>query len=103
MPTIPEQADQLRRGAEPAPRAHPPAPAAYRREIANAPDPAAKREEIEADLRSRRSVFRTAETFGIEQIIDPRETRSYLQAFVERAYKVLPYELNPNPLLGVRP
>ncbi len=77
--------------------------AAYRREIANAPDPAAKREEIEADLRSLRSVFRTAETFGIEELIDPRETRSYLQAFVERAYKVLPYELNPKPLFGVRP
>ena len=77
--------------------------AAYRREIANAPDPAAKREEIEADLRSLRSVFRTAETFGIEELIDPRETRSYLQAFVERAYKVLPYELAPKPLFGVRP
>ena len=77
--------------------------AAYRREIAEADDPAARREEIESDLRSLRSVFRTAETFGIEEIIDPRQTRSYLQQFVERAYKVLPYELEPKPTYGVRP
>ncbi len=77
--------------------------AAYRREIADAPDPDAKREEIESDLRQLRNVFRTAETFGIEEIIDPRKTRSYLQAFVERAYKVLPYELEQKPLYGVRP
>ena len=36
--------------------------AAYRREIANAEDPDAKREEIEADLRQLRNVFLTAET-----------------------------------------
>ena len=77
--------------------------AAYRREIANAPDPEAKREEIEADLRQLRNVFLTAETFGIEEIIDPRKTRSYLQQFVERAYKVLPHELESKPLYGVRP
>ena len=77
--------------------------AAYRREIATAEDPDAKREEIEADLRQLRNVFLTAETFGIEEIIDPRQTRSYLQQFVERAYKVLPHELESKPLYGVRP
>ncbi|MXX32649.1 MAG: propionyl-CoA carboxylase [Chloroflexi bacterium] len=77
--------------------------AAYRREIAEAEDPEAKREAIEAELRQLRSVFRTAETFGIEEVIDPRETRRYLQEFVERAYKVLPYELERTPLYGVRP
>ena len=77
--------------------------AAYRREIAEAEDPDAKREEIEAELRELRNVFLTAETFGIEEIIDPRETRSHLQRFVERAYQVLPHELGKKPLYGVRP
>ena len=45
--------------------------AAFRREIANAPDPAARRAEIEARFRAIASPFRTAEAFGVEDIIDP--------------------------------
>jgi len=77
--------------------------AAYRREIAAADDPAQRREEIEAGLRSMRSVFRTAESFGVEEIIDPRETRRYLCQFAELAYGSMNHDLGPKPMIGVRP
>ena len=49
--------------------------AAYRAEIDAAPDPKAKIAEIEERLNLLRSPFRTAETFWVEEIIDPRDTR----------------------------
>lgn len=62
--------------------------AAYRRDIENSPDPAARKAEIEAMLNAVRSPFRTAEAFNIEDIIDPRETRPLLCDWVENAYEV---------------
>jgi len=59
--------------------------AAYRREIESAPDPDAKRQEIEARLNELRSPFRTAHAFAVEDIIDPRETRPLLVDFVHEA------------------
>lgn len=59
--------------------------AAYRADIADAEDPKAKLGEITARLEKLRSPFRSAETFWIEEIIDPRETRKYLVDFVETA------------------
>jgi acetyl-CoA carboxylase carboxyltransferase component len=56
--------------------------AAYRAVIEAAPDPAKKRAEIEAQLQSVVSPIRTAEAFGVEEIIDPRETRAHLCRFV---------------------
>lgn len=64
--------------------------AAYRREIESAPDPDARRREIEERLNEVRSPFRTAEAFAIEEIIDPRDTRSILCEWVEMAYQLLP-------------
>ena len=52
--------------------------AAYRRELEAAEDPAALRAEIEERLNAVRSPFRTAERFGVEEIIDPRDTRPIL-------------------------
>ncbi|MBI5259390.1 MAG: methylmalonyl-CoA carboxyltransferase [Burkholderiales bacterium] len=63
--------------------------AAYRSDIEAAPDPAAKLAEITERLQAMRSPFRTAETFGVEEIIDPRETRPLLCEFAERAAHVL--------------
>lgn len=63
--------------------------AAYRREIEAAPDPDARRREIEERLNELRSPFRTAEAFGIEEIIDPRQTRPLLCDWVEMAYELL--------------
>lgn len=59
--------------------------AAYRAEIAAAPDPAAKLAEIERRLEALRSPFRSAEAFLIEEIIDPRDTRPLLCAFANMA------------------
>jgi len=69
--------------------------AAYRREIESSPDPDASRKEIEDRLNALRSPFRTAEAFGIEEIIDPRDTRPLLCEWVQSAYKLLPSQLGP--------
>ena len=63
--------------------------AAYRAEIDAAADPKAKLEEIEDRLNKLRSPFRTAETFWVEQIIDPRDTRTRLSEFVRLARPLL--------------
>jgi acetyl-CoA carboxylase carboxyltransferase component len=76
--------------------------AAYRREIEAAPDPDRRRREIEEKLNELRSPFRTAEAFGIEEIIDPRETRPLLCEWVETAYHALPTNLGPKRR-GFRP
>lgn len=59
--------------------------AAYSAEIAAAEDPKAKLEEIEERLNKLRSPFRSAETFWIEEIVDPRNTRPLLVEFANRA------------------
>ncbi len=64
--------------------------AAYRRELEASPDPAALREELRARLGAVRSPFRTAERFGIEEIIDSRDTRPLLCEWVRDPYALLP-------------
>jgi acetyl-CoA carboxylase carboxyltransferase component len=59
--------------------------AAYRAEIDAAADPAEKMAEIEERLTKLRSPFRSAETFWIEEIIDPRETRPLICDFANLA------------------
>jgi len=73
------------------------AAAAYRREIQEAPDPEAKKEEIELRLKAMSSPFRTAEAFNIEDIIDPRDTRPLLCDFIELAQKEIKRQLGPVP------
>jgi acetyl-CoA carboxylase carboxyltransferase component len=74
--------------------------AAYRAVIEAAPDPAAKRAEIEAKLDMLQSPLRTAEAFGVEEIIDPRKTRSYLARFADLA---APLRQAGRPHFGYRP
>lgn len=69
---------------------------AYKREIETADDPEAKRAEIEARLQSISSPFRNAHAFGIEDLIDPRDTRPLLVDFVEDAWKVIQTQLGPS-------
>jgi hypothetical protein len=76
--------------------------AAYRREIEASPDPDARRREIEDMLNELRSPFRTAEAFGIEEIIDPRDTRPLLCEWIDTAYERLPSGLGPKRR-GYRP
>ena len=69
--------------------------AAYRRDIEAAPDPDARRQELEDELEQYRSPFRTAEAFGIEEIIDPRDTRRLLCEWAVMAYAIIPTQLGP--------
>ncbi len=52
-------------------------------------DPSARFTEIRNRLNRVRSPFRTAERFGIEDIIDPRDTRPLLCEFVDLAWQRL--------------
>ena len=78
--------------------------AAYRRDLEAAEDPVALRAEIEERLNAVRSPFRTAEKFGIEEIIDPRDTRRLLCDWAERAHELVSQELGQGPKgRGIRP
>ena len=77
--------------------------AAFRREIANAPDAKARERELEEQLRAMASPFRTAEAFGVEEIVDPRETRPYLCRFIDAAQARIRTTLGPKAKYGVRP
>jgi acetyl-CoA carboxylase carboxyltransferase component len=59
--------------------------AAYRRDLEASDDPVKLRAEIDEKLNRVRSPFRTAEKFGIEEIIDPRDTRKVLCEFANLA------------------
>lgn len=69
--------------------------AAYRRDIEASEDPEARRRELEQYYDNLQSPFRTAERFGVQDIIDPRETRPILCDWVEQAYNILPQQLGP--------
>jgi acetyl-CoA carboxylase carboxyltransferase component len=56
---------------------------AFRREIEAAPDPEAKRRELEERFAGARSPFPRAESFGVNDMIDPRETRPELCKWIE--------------------
>jgi len=74
--------------------------AAYRAEIDASDDPQAKLEEIEERLNRLRSPFRTAESFWIDEVIDPRDTRRLLCDFANLAAPLR--ELGPSRF-GMRP
>jgi acetyl-CoA carboxylase carboxyltransferase component len=76
--------------------------AAYRADLEAADDADALRAEIAERLEAVRSPFRTAEAFGIEEIIDPRDTRPLLCRWVRDAYAALPPQLGPSTH-GMRP
>jgi acetyl-CoA carboxylase carboxyltransferase component len=76
--------------------------AAYKAELEAAADPDAALAGIRARLDEVRSPFRTAERFGVEEIIDPRETRPLLCDWVRDAYALLPASPG-RPSFGTRP
>ena len=76
--------------------------AAFRAHLELADDPAAEAERIRATLAAVTSPFRTAERFGVQDLIDPRDSRPLLCAWVRDAYRVLP-ELTGPPAFGTRP
>ena len=58
--------------------------------------------EIGERLEKVRTPFRTADHFGVEELIDPRETRPLLCEWVRDAYALLPPLAGP-PSFGTRP
>ena len=76
--------------------------AAYKRIIEASEDPEKLRAQIEQKLEEVTSPFLTAEIFGVEDLIDPRETRPLLCQWIENAYRLLPSELGPKKR-GMRP
>ena len=78
------------------------ATAVYRREIEAAPDPEAKRMEIERLLNQLSSPFRLAESMNTGEMIDPRDTRPVLCQFARQAQEFTADRLGPK-LRGMRP
>ena len=62
---------------------------AFRREIAAAADPEAKRQQLEEQLAARRSPFPRAELFAVHDLIDPRRTRPTLCEWLESSQPLL--------------
>ncbi len=73
---------------------------AYRAQLEAADDYDAELAKIEARLDNIHSPYRTAEAFGIEEIIDPRDTRPLLCEF---ANTVAPLRIAGPPSMGTRP
>jgi acetyl-CoA carboxylase carboxyltransferase component len=78
--------------------------AAYKRQLAEAADPAALRAEIEARIESVRGPVGPLNRFQMEEMIDPRDTRRWVCEWVADAWRdlVLPSGLGPRPY-GFRP
>ena len=76
--------------------------AAYRRDIELHPIRPRDAGRLKRQLNDLRSPFRTAEAFGVEEIIDPRDTRPLLCEWVELAYELIPSRLGPKRR-GMRP
>jgi acetyl/propionyl-CoA carboxylase alpha subunit/acetyl-CoA carboxylase carboxyltransferase component len=63
--------------------------AAYKRQLAEAADPAALRAEINARIESARGPIGPLNKFQMEEMIDPRDTRRWVCEWVENAYRIV--------------
>jgi acetyl-CoA carboxylase carboxyltransferase component len=63
--------------------------AAYKRQLAEAVDPAALRAEINARIESARGPIGPLNRFQMEEMIDPRDTRRWVCEWVENAYRIV--------------
>jgi acetyl-CoA carboxylase carboxyltransferase component/biotin carboxyl carrier protein len=74
--------------------------AAYKRQLAEAPDPSALRAEINARIESVRGPIGPLNRFEIEEMVDPRDTRRLVCEWVTDAYRILrqPSRLLPRAL-----
>ncbi len=75
---------------------------AYKREIAAAEDPEARRRGLEAQLAGKQSPFQRAEALSLHELIDPRDKRPLLCRWLERVQHLLPPLLGPSSF-AVRP
>src|SRR5262245_21060791 len=75
---------------------------AFGREIAAAPDPEARRRELEEEVARAQSIWPRAEDFGIHDLIDPRKTRPLLCRWIEEIQGELRRLRGPRAR-GIRP
>lgn len=69
--------------------------AAFRREIEAAPDPEARRAELEAKFAATQSPIPRMEAFSVHDLIDPRETRPHLCEWLAHVRPLLQHHLGP--------
>ncbi|MGI9325578.1 MAG: carboxyl transferase domain-containing protein [Pseudomonadales bacterium] len=74
--------------------------AAYKRQLAEAKDPAALRAELNARIESARGPLGPLSKFQMEEMIDPRDTRRYVCEWLESVWQIVssPSELHPRVL-----
>jgi acetyl-CoA carboxylase carboxyltransferase component len=74
--------------------------AAYKRQLAESADPVALRAEINARIESARGPIGPLNRFQMEEMIDPRDTRSLICEWIEDAYRLVaqPARLMPRGL-----
>jgi len=65
---------------------------AFRREIAAAPDPDARRAELEEQFAKARTPFPRAESFSVHDLIDPRRTRPVICEWLDWALPMFEQE-----------
>ena len=75
---------------------------AFKRALAASPDAAVLKAEIAERLEAVRSPFRTAESYLVEEVVDPADTRPLLCEWAETAYARLP-ALPPGRAVTMRP
>jgi acetyl-CoA carboxylase carboxyltransferase component len=68
---------------------------AFRRDIANAADPDARRRELEASMAAAKTPFARAESFGVNDMIDPRRTRPLLCDWIDWIQPLLREHVGP--------
>ena len=68
---------------------------AFKKEIERAPDPEARRRELEDEMFAAQSVFPRAEEFGVHELIDPRRTRPLLCRWADEIQPELRHLLGP--------
>jgi acetyl-CoA carboxylase carboxyltransferase component len=71
--------------------------AAYKRQLAEAADPAALRAEINARIESARGPIGPLNKFQMEEMIDPRDTRPWVCEWVENAYRIVSQSASLGP------
>lgn len=69
--------------------------AGFRREIENAENPEEFRREVEERLLAAADPWKTVEAFGVEMMIDPRETRAVVAEFLNASLHALRTKLGP--------
>jgi acetyl-CoA carboxylase carboxyltransferase component len=68
---------------------------AFRREIEGAPDPEARRRELEDEMDAAQSIWPRAEDFGVHDLVDPRRTRPLLCEWIEEVQASLAARRGP--------